>query len=71
MQDVDNFWAHRRYPPAAGEGSLDEQVENLVEQGERCRRLARSTYNREVSKILEDMAENYESCARALVKRSS
>lgn len=47
----------------------DEQVEALNEQAERCRRLADSTYNREMSAILVEMAAGYEQTADALAKK--
>jgi PAS domain S-box-containing protein len=37
----------------------DEQSEALHEQAERCRRLADATYDRETSKILGDMADEF------------
>jgi PAS domain S-box-containing protein len=46
----------------------EEQVEALNEQAERCRRLADSTYNREMSSILVDMAAGYEQTAGSLAK---
>lgn len=46
----------------------DEQVEALNEQAERCRRLADSTYNREMSGILVEMAAGYEQTAGELAK---
>ena len=46
----------------------DEQVEALNDQAERCRRLADSTYNREMSGILVEMAAGYEQTAGDLAK---
>lgn len=46
----------------------DEQVEALNQQAERCRRLADSTYNREMSGILVNMAASYEQSAEDLAR---
>lgn len=47
----------------------DEQVGALNEQAERCRRLADSTYNREMSGILTEMAAEYDRTAEDLAKK--
>ena len=44
----------------------DEQVGALSDQAERCRRLADSTFNREVSEILCAMAHDYDRTAGEL-----
>jgi len=44
----------------------DEQSEALAEQACRCRRLAMATYDREISEVLDAMAENYEQTAEDL-----
>jgi PAS domain S-box-containing protein len=44
----------------------DEQADALNAQAEKCRRLAGATYNREMSEILDNMAEGYERTAEAL-----
>lgn len=44
----------------------DEQVEALTIQADRCRRLADATFNREVSEMLGNMAEDYDRTAEAL-----
>jgi hypothetical protein len=44
----------------------DEQIGALSDQAERCRRLADATFNREVSKMLDSMAEGYERAAGEL-----
>lgn len=44
----------------------DEQAESLGVQADRCRRLAEATYNREVSEMLGNMADDYERTAGAL-----
>ena len=49
--------------------SFDQQLDSLNDQAERCRRLAGSTYDREVSTILGDMAAKYERSARALSRK--
>ena len=43
--------------------------ETLKAQAERCRRLARATYNREVAESLGAMAEDYEHFAERLSKK--
>ncbi|HLO19232.1 MAG TPA: hypothetical protein VK192_01915 [Sphingomicrobium sp.] len=48
--------------------SFDEELHSLNAQAERCRRLAGSTYDREISNMLGDMAETYERSARALIR---
>ena len=68
--------AFRPYPTPlfASDGSLngavnmlidvtDEQSDRLHDQAERCRRLAGAIYNRETSKILDDMADGFERTA--------
>jgi PAS domain S-box-containing protein len=44
----------------------DEQAEALQQQAERCRRLARATYDRHTSKVLGDMAIGFDKTAVAL-----
>jgi len=44
----------------------DEQSGVLHEQAERCRRLARATYDRATSKVLGEMASEYEKIAHRL-----
>jgi PAS domain S-box-containing protein len=41
----------------------DEQSSRLHDQADRCRRLAGAIYNRETSKILDDMADGFERTA--------
>jgi PAS domain S-box-containing protein len=48
----------------------DEQVDALMAQAEKCRRLADATYNREMAQILSDMAEGYGRTADALSRNS-
>ena len=43
-----------------------DNPEDLAAQAERCRRLAGATYNREVSDILGNMAEQYQRAAQEL-----
>jgi PAS domain-containing protein len=43
-----------------------EQIGSLNEQAERCRRLAEATYNREISEMLGNMADNFERTAGEL-----
>lgn len=47
----------------------EEQVDALNEQAERCRRLADSTYSREMSGILVEMAAGYEQTAECLARK--
>jgi PAS domain S-box-containing protein len=49
----------------------DEQAGTLNDEAERCRRLADATFNREVSDMLESMADGYEHTAKALSKKRS
>jgi hypothetical protein len=44
----------------------DEQSEALVEQAERCRRLAGALYSRESTIVLENMAQGFERTAQDL-----
>ena len=44
----------------------DEQGEALYEEAERCRRLARATYDRQTASILADMANGFERTAGEL-----
>ncbi|HET9812257.1 MAG TPA: PAS domain-containing protein [Sphingomicrobium sp.] len=44
----------------------EEQTEALIEQADRCRRLAGALYTRESSTVLNDMAERFESTAAKL-----
>ena len=44
----------------------DEQGEALHEEAERCRRLARATYNRQTASFLADMADGFERTASEL-----
>ncbi|HEX3421978.1 MAG TPA: hypothetical protein VHS33_01050 [Sphingomicrobium sp.] len=48
--------------------NLDDRLEALNAQAERCRRLAGATYDREVSAMLGSMAEGYERTAEELSK---
>jgi PAS domain S-box-containing protein len=47
----------------------EEQADSLNGQAERCRRLADATFNREVSEILGNMAEDYERTAGELARK--
>lgn len=47
----------------------DEQIGALSDQAERCRRLADATFNREVSKMLDSMADGYERAAGELTSK--
>ena len=49
----------------------DEQLEALSAQAEQCRRLAEATYDREISRLLSDMADGYERTATELTRKSS
>lgn len=49
----------------------EEQASSLNDQAERCRRLADATFNREVSEMLGNMAEDYERTAGELAKKRS
>ena len=44
----------------------DEQSQTLHDQAERCRRLARATYDRATSKVLGDMAHGFDKTAEEL-----
>ncbi|HVM23048.1 MAG TPA: PAS domain-containing protein [Sphingomicrobium sp.] len=44
----------------------DEQSQTLHDQAERCRRLARATYDRATSKVLGDMAQGFDKTAEEL-----
>jgi hypothetical protein len=48
-----------------------DNPEELAAQAERCRRLAGATYNREVSDILGNMADQYQRAARELLDRGA
>ena len=56
------------FEPAPGEGEDQRLAEAamLVEQAERCRRLAAATHDREAAGILRAMAADYEQSAQAL-----
>jgi hypothetical protein len=57
-------------PPAdAINGCTGDHSKALKAQAERCRRLAAATYNREISKSLGAMAEEYERTAEELSKK--
>lgn len=47
----------------------EEQANSLNDQAERCRRLADATFNREVSEMLGNMAEDYERTAGELARK--
>jgi PAS domain S-box-containing protein len=47
----------------------DEQSEALHNQAERCRRLAKSMYDRQTSKVLGDMASSFDRTADELAAR--
>jgi PAS domain S-box-containing protein len=47
----------------------EEQVEALEAQADRCRRLANATYNREMSGILDCMADEFQRTAQGLVRK--
>ena len=49
----------------------DEQVEALTVQADRCRRLADATFNREVSEMLGNMADDYDRSAGELSQKRS
>jgi hypothetical protein len=61
------------YSPSAGSESNDnfDELSALTDQAQRCRRLAGATYNREVSEMLGNMAEDYERSAAKLSKHGS
>jgi hypothetical protein len=56
--------------PRCAIDALDEHGDALKAQAERCRRLAAATYNREMAKSLDTMADDYERTAKELSKRS-
>jgi PAS domain S-box-containing protein len=47
-----------------------EQVDALASEAERCRRLSQATFNREISDMLDEMADGYERTAGALSRTS-
>ena len=53
-------------PALIGNAQLEQQVDALNDQAERCRRLACATYNREVSQMLDKMAQDFERSANQL-----
>jgi hypothetical protein len=55
----------------AGPDDRPTQVKALNDQAERCRRLAQVTFNREVSDMLGDMADDYEQRAQELSRTRS
>jgi hypothetical protein len=63
--------AEEHHSPSTGSESNDnfDEFTALNDQAERCRRLAGATYNREVSEMLGNMAEDYERSARQLSKK--
>jgi hypothetical protein len=73
-QTSDQSAVEQQHAPFAGSESNDNfesQLSALNDQAERCRRLAGATYNREVSEILDSMAESYERSAGELSRRRS
>lgn len=46
-----------------------EQVDALNAEADRCRRLAKATFNREISDMLDNMANGYERTVSELSKR--
>lgn len=46
-----------------------QQSHALREQAERCRRLAQTTYDRETSKMLSEMASRFDKTADELARR--
>ena len=46
-----------------GDGSAPDEVRALNDQADRCRRLAGVTYNREISEILGNLADDYQRSA--------
>jgi PAS domain S-box-containing protein len=48
----------------------EQQAEALNAEAERCRRLSEATFNREISEMLDDMADGYERTAEQLSRRS-
>ncbi|HEX3677019.1 MAG TPA: hypothetical protein VHU79_06490 [Sphingomicrobium sp.] len=60
---------HLSFSDSASPNELDDQLKSLNEQAERCRRLAGSIYDRDVAKMLGNMAEGYERTAKELSQR--
>jgi len=60
----------RQSPSAHSERArdLEDRLEALNEQAERCRRLAGATYDRDVAAMLGAMAEGFEKTAEELSK---
>jgi hypothetical protein len=56
--------------PREAINSFNEHSDTPKAQAERCRRLAAATYNREMSEILDNMADGFERTAGELSKKS-
>jgi hypothetical protein len=56
-------------PNSISPKKLDDQLQSLNDQAERCRRLAGATYDRDVAAMLGNMAEGYEQTARELSQK--
>jgi hypothetical protein len=56
------------FDPALKALPLDEQRQALLEQAERCRRLASSLYSRDSRIVLEKMAEGFQRTADQLIE---
>jgi hypothetical protein len=73
-QHSDRSMTEEQHAPSAGSESndnFDNELTQLTDQAERCRRLAGATYNREVSEMLGSMAEGYERSAEELSRKRS
>lgn len=56
-------------PDSSEPNKLDDQLESLNDQAERCRRLAGATYDRDVAALLGSMADGYERTAKELSQK--
>jgi hypothetical protein len=60
---------HPSSPGSTSPKTLDDQLESLNDQAERCRRLAGATYDRDVAAMLGSMADGYERTAKELSQK--
>jgi hypothetical protein len=60
---------HAAMSPSTTDADLNQQVDALNDQAQRCRRLAGVTYNREISQMLDNLAHDFERSAGELESR--
>jgi len=56
-------------PDSTSQNKIDDQLQSLNEQAERCRRLAGATYDRDVAALLGSMADGYERTVKKLSQK--